>query len=81
VQFCNEAKSCAYWLVNETLWYETETRPRRLETASRDRDIETDTTSLTINFTMSLSDVKPVGDASVPVTVVGLGRHTISIEK
>jgi len=55
VQFCNEAKSCAYWLVNETLWYETETfdfqsearsrprpsdistRPRRLETTSRDR--------------------------------------------
>jgi len=30
VQFCNEAKSCAHWLVNETLWYETETRPRRL---------------------------------------------------
>ena len=34
VQLCNEAKSCAYWLVNETLWYETETRPRRLETTS-----------------------------------------------
>jgi len=30
VQFCNDAKSCAYWLVNETLWYETETRPRYL---------------------------------------------------
>ena len=30
MQFCNEAKSCAYWLVNETLWYETETRPRHL---------------------------------------------------
>jgi len=51
VQFCNEAKSCAYWLVNETLWYETETRPkhlifslrrdrdRDLPTFSRDRDI------------------------------------------
>jgi len=25
VQFCNEAKSCAYWLVNETHG----TRPRR----------------------------------------------------
>ena len=62
VQFCNEAKSCTYWLVNETLWYETETfdfqsetrsrpshvssRPRRLETTSRDRDVETETTSL-----------------------------------
>ena len=46
VQFCNEAKSRAYWLVNETLWYETETRPRRLETTSRDRDVETETTSL-----------------------------------
>ena len=30
VQFCNDAKSCAYWLVNETLWYETETRSRHL---------------------------------------------------
>jgi len=75
VQFCNEAKSCTYWLVNETLWYETETRPRHLifnprrdrdrdlttfprdrdETEtfenyvsrpSRDRDVETETTSL-----------------------------------
>ena len=75
VHFCNEAKSCEYWLVNETLWYETETRPRRLifsprrdrdrdlptfsrdrdETEtfgnyvsrpSRDRDVETETTSL-----------------------------------
>jgi len=64
VQFCNEAKSCAYWLVNETLWYETETfdfqsetrsrprpshvstRPRHLETTSRDKDVETETTSL-----------------------------------
>jgi len=49
--FCNEAKSCVYWLVNKTLWYETETfdfqsdsrpshvstRARRLETTSRDR--------------------------------------------
>jgi len=33
VQFCDEAKSCTFWLVNETLWHETETRPRR-----RDRD-------------------------------------------
>ena len=75
VQFCNEAKSCAYWLVNETLCYETKTRPRHLifsprrdrdrdlppfsrdrdETEtfgnyvsrpSRDRDVETETTSL-----------------------------------
>ena len=30
VQFCSEAKSCAYWLVNETLWYETETRLKHL---------------------------------------------------
>jgi len=42
VQFCNEAKGCAYWLVNETIWYETETRPRHLETTSRDR-LETET--------------------------------------
>jgi len=48
VQFCNEAKSCAYWLVDETLWHETKTRPRRLETTSRDR-LETETTSLAVN--------------------------------
>jgi len=79
VQFCNEAKSCAHWLVNETLWYETKTRLRLLifssrqdrdrdrdlptfprdrdETEtfgsyvsrpSRDRDIETETTSLVV---------------------------------
>jgi len=44
VQFCNEAKSCAYWLVNETLWYETETRPRHLifsQRRDRDRDLPT----------------------------------------
>jgi len=44
VQFCNEAKSCAYWLVNETLWYETETRPRHLifsPRGDRDRDLST----------------------------------------
>jgi len=44
VQFCNEAKSCAYWLVNETLWYETETRPRHLifsRRRDRDRDLPT----------------------------------------
>jgi len=75
VQFCSEAKICPYYLVNETLWYETETRPRHLifgprrdrdrdllrfprdrdETEtfgnyvlrpSRDRDVETETTSL-----------------------------------
>jgi len=42
VQFCNEAKSCAYWLVKETLWYETETRPRHLifsPRRDRDRDL------------------------------------------
>jgi len=77
-QFCNETKSCAYLLVNETLWYETETRPRRLifnprrdrdllmfprdrdETEtfgnyvsrpSRDRDVETETTSLRVTDT------------------------------
>jgi len=39
MQFCSEAKSCAYWLVNETLWYETETRPRHLIfSPRRDRD-------------------------------------------
>ena len=42
MKFCNEAKGCAHWLVNETLWYETETRhlifsPRR----NRDRDLPT----------------------------------------
>jgi len=42
VQFCSEAKNRAYWLVNETLWYETEMRPRRLETTSRDL-LETET--------------------------------------
>jgi len=42
VQFCNEAKSCAYWLVNETLCYETETRPRHLIfSLRRDRDLHT----------------------------------------
>jgi len=44
VQFCNEAKSCAYWLVNKTLWYETETRPRHLIFSPRrdpDRDLPT----------------------------------------
>ena len=30
VQFYNETKSCAYWLVNETLLYETEMRSRHL---------------------------------------------------
>ena len=42
VQFCNEAKSCAYWLVNETLWYEM--RPRHLIFSQRrdwDRDLPT----------------------------------------
>jgi len=75
VQFCNEAKSCAYWLVNKILWYETETfnfqsetrsrpshistRPRRLETTSRDRDVETETTSLrvTIMHTLLLTTI------------------------
>jgi len=38
--FCNEGKSCAYWLVNETLWYETEKRPRHLIfSPRRDRDV------------------------------------------
>jgi len=37
VQFCNEAKSYAYWLVNETLWYETETFDFQSETRSRPR--------------------------------------------
>jgi len=52
VQFCSEAKSCAYWLVNETLWYETETFdfqseietetfPRFHETEMRPRHLET----------------------------------------
>jgi len=83
VQFCNEAKSCAYWLVNQTLRYETETRPRHLifslrrdrdrdlstfpqdrdETEtfgnyisrpSRDRDVETETTSLVANINFNM---------------------------
>ena len=44
VQFCYEAKNCAYWLVNETLWHETETRPRHLifsPRRDRDRDLPT----------------------------------------
>ena len=67
VRFCNEAKSCAYWLVNETLWYETKTfdfqsktrsrprpsdistRPRRLETMSRDR-LETETSRWRLQY-------------------------------
>jgi len=80
MQVCNEANTCAYWLVNETLWYETETRPRHLifsprrdrdrdlptfsrdETEtfgnyvsrpSRDRDVETETTSLPLRHSMS----------------------------
>jgi len=37
--FFNKAKSCAYWLVNEAIWYETETRPRHLIfSPRRDRD-------------------------------------------
>jgi len=35
VQFCNGAKSCAYWLVNETLWYETESFDFQSKTRSR----------------------------------------------
>ena len=65
VQFCNEAKSCAYWLVNEILWYETETRPRRLETTSRDRDVETETTSL-------------VTGRSLDDNMLGFNRHLVS---
>jgi len=44
VQFCDEAKSCAHWLVNETLWHETETRPRHMifnPRRDRDRDLPT----------------------------------------
>jgi len=44
VQFCNEAKSCAYWFKNETIWYETEMRPRHLICSpiqDRDRDLPT----------------------------------------
>jgi len=37
VQFCNEAKSVVYWLVNETLLYETETFDFQSETRSRPR--------------------------------------------
>jgi len=37
VQFCNEAKSCAYWLVNKILWYEIETFDFQSETRSRPR--------------------------------------------
>ena len=94
VQFCNEAKSCAHWLVNETLWYETETRPRHLmfsprrdrdrdlptfprdrdETEtfgnyvsrpSRDRDVETETTSLVDTY-LSCEDMARQRCAMVP---------------
>jgi len=41
VHFCNEAKSCVYWLVNETLWYETETFVDRDETETFDSQSET----------------------------------------
>jgi len=40
VQFCNEATICAYWLVNETLWYETEMR-HLIFSPRRDRDLPT----------------------------------------
>jgi len=43
VQFCNEAKSCAYWLVNKTLWYETETFDFQSETFPRFHKTETET--------------------------------------
>ena len=46
VQFCNEPQRCAYLLVNETLWYETETFGNYVSRLSRDRDVETETTSL-----------------------------------
>jgi len=89
VQFCNEAKSCAHWLVNETLWFETETRPRHLifsprrdrdrdlptfprdrdETEtfgnnvsrpSRDRDVETETTSLAVGCPFQRPEKSPL---------------------
>jgi len=41
VQFCNQAKSCAYWLVNETLWYETETFDFQSETRLRPSYVST----------------------------------------
>jgi len=98
VQFCNEAKSCAYWLVNETLWYETETRPRRLvfsprrdrdrdlptiprdrdETEtfgnyvsrpSRDRDVETETTSLQQSVLFSLASLGTLTLSFLPLRI------------
>jgi len=58
VHFCNEAKSCAYWLVNETLWYETETFGNYVSRPSRDRDVETETTSLIISKTERFVKIK-----------------------
>jgi len=37
MQFYNEAEICTYWLVNETLWYKTETFDFQSETRSRPR--------------------------------------------
>jgi len=41
LHFCNEAKSCAYWLVNEILWYETETFDFQSETRPRPSHVST----------------------------------------
>jgi len=53
VQFCNEAKTCAHWLVNETLWYETETFDFQSETRSRPRPSHISTRPRRLETTVS----------------------------
>ena len=58
VHFCNDAKSCAYWLVNETLWYETETFDFQSETRSRPRPSHVSTRPRRLETTSRDRDVE-----------------------
>ena len=58
VQFYNETKSCAYWLVNETLWYETETFDFQSETRSRPRPSHVSTRPRRLETTSRDRDVE-----------------------
>ena len=78
VQFCNEAKSCAYWLVNKILWYETETRLRHLIfSPRRDRDLPTfprdrDKTETFVNYVSRLSRDRDVETETTSLVLVAL---------
>ena len=81
VQFCNAAKSCAYWLVNETLRYETETFGNYVWRPSRDRDVETETTSLLQCSVVKGLSVFPSVNADQEQPVPALsGGNTLSTE-